>query len=322
MASRTFFPRGSGPLISFLIPTRGRSEGLQNAIKTAYDLAQDKTQIEFLVRIDSDDEVTIKLIPLLESQYKDQIRFIIGSRGNGYADLHLMCNELAFYSKGDWLFLFNDDSEITTPNYDQIVSNVTSFSKFPGISNVCLLQFQQVGDPRFYSFVALRKETYESLGYFSLFPHCDLWLFNLMNCVEAVLPVQVYVKHNQDQATDKTGKEGVSSSVNIWRKMKSPCVLQDKLMYAKKLIDSIFSYRFKMNWEKEPTTSGWYWWSKAEGFELPMLVFRDSGKFNLNIGNEIKTIEGGEIAIGPDGGSDSKSKLYNIKELGGKWAAI
>lgn len=319
MASRTFFPRGDGPLISFLIPTRGRPESIQHAIKTAYNLAKDKNSIEFLVRTDDDNEVTNKLIPNLEYHYKDQIKFIVGPRGNGYADLHLMVNELAAQAKGDWLLLFADDAEIVTPNWDQVVLNLSTFSKPIGVQDVCLLLFDQEGDPNSYSFCALRRKAFELLGYYSPFPHCDLWLFNLMNCLDAIIRVPVTVRH-KEQVIDGIRQEGIDSVVDIWREMKTVGAINKKLNAAYKLSYHIDGIHANIKWMDKPTDSGWYWWRKDQSTpERPMLVFKQDAKVTML--GKCLTIINGE-AIGPKIGSDRESVVNKISEIGGEWGEM
>ena len=57
--------RGRGPLVSILIPTRGRSSSLCVAIDSLYSLAFDKSSIEFLLKVDDDDVETIETIKRL-----------------------------------------------------------------------------------------------------------------------------------------------------------------------------------------------------------------------------------------------------------------
>ena len=54
-----FFQRGEGPLVSVLLPTRGRVDGLRIAIDSLHSLAEGKFNIEYLLKIDDDDADTI-----------------------------------------------------------------------------------------------------------------------------------------------------------------------------------------------------------------------------------------------------------------------
>ena len=47
MVAPPFFPRGEGPLVSILLPTRGRPDHLLSAVRSLWDLAYDKSNLEF-----------------------------------------------------------------------------------------------------------------------------------------------------------------------------------------------------------------------------------------------------------------------------------
>jgi hypothetical protein len=111
-----FMPRGAGPLVSVLIPSRGRLSGLLQAIDSLWSLAEDKSLVEFLIKIDDDDHETIDGVMALRERTAGVLALsaMVSPRGNGYRDLHHWVNSLAAQACGDWLFVFNDDSKMAT----------------------------------------------------------------------------------------------------------------------------------------------------------------------------------------------------------------
>ena len=67
--------------ISILMPTRGRTQRLDRAIKSIRNLAYDSTKIEIIFRCDHDDEETQKYLN------ENKEIFIVGPREKGYASL-------------------------------------------------------------------------------------------------------------------------------------------------------------------------------------------------------------------------------------------
>jgi hypothetical protein len=106
-------------MISILIPTRGRREGLLRAIRSARQTASDPRNLEFVCYLDQDDAET----------YKDfeepGVIFIIGPR----IVLSNMWNKCAEIARSDGLMQGNDDIVFRTNGWDSMVSS--EFAKFP-----------------------------------------------------------------------------------------------------------------------------------------------------------------------------------------------
>src|SRR5262245_57155345 len=81
------FPRSDNPFVSILIPTRGRSQALCEAIDSVYSLAKDKSLVEFVLKVDDDDRETIKTANRLTGMLG--VSTIMSPRGKGYRDMHL-----------------------------------------------------------------------------------------------------------------------------------------------------------------------------------------------------------------------------------------
>ena len=81
------FPRGAGPLVTVLLPTRGRPKELFDSVESLYNLAINKDKIEFLFRVDTDDLPSIDVCNKLTESLPNA-RMVVDRRGQGYADMH------------------------------------------------------------------------------------------------------------------------------------------------------------------------------------------------------------------------------------------
>lgn len=95
-----YFPRGNGPLVSILLPTRGRVQGLLTAIDSLYSLANNKSNLEFIFKADDDDKETINIIHKI-SELIPNCKSIVSPRGRGYMDLHIWINQMCSVATGD-----------------------------------------------------------------------------------------------------------------------------------------------------------------------------------------------------------------------------
>jgi hypothetical protein len=196
----TYFPRGEGPLVSILIPTRGRPALLEKAVRSLRSPAA-----EILVRADRDDPhlPTIERTLAMEEFGRHRVTLITGDRGRGYGDLHLMYDELARAAKGDWLWMLNDDIELMgPPDWHELVRCVCPPHGFAGGPRVCLMNCMEYVEGRLREspiFPMIRREAYLHLGRFSGNAYNDLWLNSVYQRLNAVMSIGIQVRHLRDQ---------------------------------------------------------------------------------------------------------------------------
>ena len=110
-------------LVSILLPTRGRSEDengmLIESVKSLVDTANSLDNFEILVRFDDDDIKSINFFKKYVSKNfsKVDIKVFTGFRW-GYKQNHKYYNELATAAIGDMLWLWNDDIEMGSDDWD------------------------------------------------------------------------------------------------------------------------------------------------------------------------------------------------------------
>ena len=201
------FPRGDGPLVSVLMPTR-RSHLLWNSIDSLFRLAKDWSLIEVILKVDSDDFKSIILGIQLAEIFP--LRMIVSARGRGYKDFHLWVNTMCLQARGDWLFIFNDDCFLETYNWDQKLLHASVIDgTWHGVKDVCGLVTYDIRDPPSTGFVFVRKKVFDLIGYYSLIPHCDTWITNILRRVSSLHRFdEVRLSHRIGDGFDSTYIEG------------------------------------------------------------------------------------------------------------------
>lgn len=204
------FKRGKGPLVSVLLPTRGRVSGLLAALDSLHSLSRYKN-IEYLLKIDEDDKETLDAYEGLKKIIA--VRALISPQGNGYRDFHLWINELCSMSKGDWLYMFNDDALMQCQDWDVVLATMgfSPGATWHGVSDVCMFITPTVQRPESYEMAFVRRKVFEILGHYSLNPHCDNWMASVMCFLSSAFridPVQVsHPEHGDRQKLVETYKE-------------------------------------------------------------------------------------------------------------------
>jgi len=294
-----FFKRGSGPLVSVLIPSRGRPEHLYEAIASCHGQAADKSLIEFIVRADDDDEETVLMLNRLKFAGLYNLTIIVGPRGNGYYDMHKWVVEMARRATGDWLMFFNDDARIAvaeTGHWDQTLLFTAYNNPWFGIQDVCCLTAPTVGRPYTNEFLIFRRKVFELLGYLGDSPHADNWVHRVCDFVGAARTVNILVSHDSGIINDKTRKESEAAYKTSIYTLTSLEARDKQLLDAYYLLDHMKRDAFNRKWTTTPFV-GWNYWRR--GLELKTVAVYEDGKavyFNEKGGGEQLewTEQGGE----------------------------
>ena len=118
-------------MIAILLPSRSRPDRLLKTIMSALNTAEN---IEICIRLDDDDDITLKRLD--EFQKLPKTKITIGPRYTGYTSLNRFYTELADSSKAEWISIMNDDAVYIGKDWDKKIG------KFP--TNGFILQ------PEFY----------------------------------------------------------------------------------------------------------------------------------------------------------------------------
>lgn len=106
------------PIVSFLIPSRGRPGKLLGTLASIHRSAVSRDTYEILVRLDKDDLISLSCL-----EDFDATVFIGEKPSRGYIDINLLYGELEAQAKAPWIWVFNDDCWIRGKTWDtQLVS--------------------------------------------------------------------------------------------------------------------------------------------------------------------------------------------------------
>ena len=157
--------------VSVLYPARGRPYALHRSAAASLDRAARPDRVELLFRFDADDPQLASemgVIASLARRYPHSRLLAITGERHGYVGLHDYFNELAAVSRGAWLLQWNDDTDILTPAWDDLLFQAPPVSVQLLRRDVCA-----TADP---TFPATGRPVYEAMGHISLNGHCDAWV--------------------------------------------------------------------------------------------------------------------------------------------------
>jgi len=204
------FTRSNGPLLSVIIPSRQRFDALSETINSFTDLADSPEKVEFLVKLDSDDETISKI-----GQLPGKTKTLVYDRMKGYKDLHHFVNDLCLLAKGDWLLLMNDDAKMVTKGWDTVLENVDPYQynpNFKGTDKICLLHPGAPENDITIVFPMIRKESFKALGHFSLHAHNDAWIHYVFEPTGAIVFFPDFkIKHYNNEVKDATRLHSASA---------------------------------------------------------------------------------------------------------------
>lgn len=265
--SDPFFNRGPGPLVSVIFATRGRPEMLAKAAASYIDLAKDRSRIEFVLRVDNDDQPTRTMMNELTVKYAPvPVRAVFGPHGRGYTDMHLFLNQCAREAKGDWLFIADDDSTITSPGWDEWLANHAVPWCWHGCPQDVLLGFPETNGSKYLTEkVVMRRRAFEIMGHVCLSPHGDTWLFHVFEMLRSAFRCPgICVSHPQGPHQHffnvPTGpySEGIGT-------LDSVSGVLGKVSAVNRLLAHIAAYEESHPWLAGPSRPGWHqWWPSPE----------------------------------------------------------
>jgi len=182
--------------ISVLLPTRGRAEALMSSIQSLYTLAEDFSSIEVLFGVDNDDVVGMEnmlhnVCPWIE-EHKINHKILV-FEPQGYNNLHTYVNGLAEHSQGTWLFFWNDDAVMKTPEWDSRIRERTGEFK--------LLSVYTHNDHPYSIFPILPRQWFEILGHISQHSSNDAYVSQIAYYLDIFERIDVHCDHNRYDIT-------------------------------------------------------------------------------------------------------------------------
>jgi Glycosyl transferase family 2 len=193
----------SDPRISVVLASRGRAALLDESIRSLLGQAVEPDRIEVLVKIDEDDPGTHEYLVKTWPRMHSPVRWFVGPRGGGYLNLHVAYNMLAAEARGEWIFVWNDDSMVRTQGWDALIpepwgpicllnpARCWPDGKAPTRPDMC--------------FPLVTRKAVAAMGHLSLNAHIDAWLNEVFEPFGARrdLP-EVQVEHHAEKTQDQT----------------------------------------------------------------------------------------------------------------------
>jgi len=182
--------------IAMLLPTRGRTSALDLSVKSLFDHAANKDQIQILFGMDDDDQIghkhfVEKLQPWLDNN-AIQYTALSGKR-QGYVNINRYYNMLASKASADWFFLWNDDAIMDTAAWDQKITEHTGEFK--------LLKVHSHNEHPYSIFPIWPKEWYDLFGHASRHQMIDAELSQIAYMLDIIEKIDVHVIHDRYDLT-------------------------------------------------------------------------------------------------------------------------
>ncbi|MFI1485760.1 glycosyltransferase family 2 protein [Streptomyces sp. NPDC020747] len=174
-----------GPLITVLLPSRGRPTALAESVGSLLDLADQPNRIQIRIAADPDDPGT------RNTELPQQATIWTAPERYGYSRLHEYVNRLAEQADGDWLMLWNDDARILTAGWDTAVARRQPTVLWPHSNDI----------PTCNTFPIWPRIWTDRLGHVSLSPHCDSWIQYLGQALDRHERVDVEILHDRADLT-------------------------------------------------------------------------------------------------------------------------
>jgi len=192
------------PLVSVLLPTRGRPQALIESVTSLHETAGDGKSFEILYAVDDDDQVpTLEAWDQIMSGLGGRHRPLIFQERHGYANLHEYVNQLATMADGRWLMLWNDDAVMQTYGWDWRIRELPCRFVLDCWTNHPTLTC---------TFPIVPAAWVQALGHFSLNAHCDTWWQLIGEWTHRLVRADIDVQHNRFDLTgrnhDQTYEQG------------------------------------------------------------------------------------------------------------------
>lgn len=190
---------------SILIPTKNRINNIKNVVKTIYEKANDKENIEVIFYVDIDDNDSKNCIDSLNNK---NVKWASSEHKILFSD---MWNHAYKKSTGQYLMLCGDDVEFQTQDWDDKI--LDAFDKIEDkIAYVCPDDGHQSGRLGVHGFVS--KKWIELIGFFTppyfSYWYADTWLDEVSRMINRFIYVQeVKIIHCHWQTNNSKGVDSV-----------------------------------------------------------------------------------------------------------------
>lgn len=281
-----FFDRGTGPLVSCLIPSRGNPKALRRAVESLIGNARNPSQVEVILKIDDGDGDTRREVDNLRFTYPTvDIDVVCTPRGRGYFDIHNWLNMMAARSHGDWLFILNDDSVMETQYWDELLCYCTVETCWHNCpQDVFLLWVNIPNRPGAIDFFLLRRKVFEMTGQVCGSPYGDAWvkqIMELLGCTATagILTMQHERDPNREGRYTNSYHDGTKTLASV-----GACLR--KIADASRLLARIEQSESAPCWMPRPVAPGWQRWRASPDHDPTHVFVTPDGKVRVRFSDE------------------------------------
>jgi hypothetical protein len=283
-----------------------------SSLDSCYSLAADPSRVEAVLKVDEDDTDTVKAAEGLYQKLPMQV--LCSPRGGGYRDMHLWLNRMAQMARGDWLLLFNDDAEILTQDWDNLLLMQAASMAYPGVRSCMLTVLKDVDNPDAHSFLAIRRPVVDILGHLAQSPFVDGWLHKVMHALRLTASINIEVKHLRGEKP-----YDASASDLLWWTLTSPEAVTAQLLDMHRLMGFMDAVKTRRVWGPRPRQDAWHVWRRrAGGPEYPGWWGEEG--WSMRWAGKDYSCDNGKAAVFLLRGGDVM--LRDVEELGGEWCLM
>jgi hypothetical protein len=178
-------------MVSFLLPSRKRFKYLKNNIEKLLLTASDRSNFEVNFVFDSDDVETLEEF---NNWHKDFNHTVLITPRLGYHYLHEYYNMSALKSSGKWLWVWNDDCEMVSHDWDKILleeyKSTAAFVVNP--LNLSNENYIRVGKTMF---PIVPRFFYDVTGCVSRNQHVDNYIEDVSNALGGIMFLEERINH-------------------------------------------------------------------------------------------------------------------------------
>jgi glycosyltransferase involved in cell wall biosynthesis len=194
------------PQLSILLPSRGRTKMLDESLMSLVNLADNPSEIEFLLAFDDDDKQSSQYFvdtiapKLAERNCK---YYVYEFPRLGYARLNEYLNKLGKYALADWWVFWNDDATMVDQGWDTTI--LAQENRF------CIQAFDTHNKHPYSIFPIVPRAWFDLLGHLSQHPLNDAYISQIAWILDIMVQIPVRVDHQRFDLTgdnmDKTFME-------------------------------------------------------------------------------------------------------------------
>lgn len=197
-------------MISILLPTRGRLNGLLRVLNSVRETAFIVEGIKVLIKFDTDDEKTYNNWLDVRDEYEDFVRTFVWPRGRGYLDLYKYNNTLASLAnpnKSAFYLVMNDDAYFTKKHWDNELYDHNVY-------------WPQIIMDTAGLFPCINAAAYKAMGTFTKANHADTYLQTVGEQAGCLQTLDIGILHEAHKFEDVVRKEGQAVYGQEWEEQK------------------------------------------------------------------------------------------------------